>query len=293
MTESVTAGLFTHQWRLEGSVFNGREPDEERWGFDPIALDSYSGRVSYNPDAHWALNASYGFLKSPEALTPDVSMHRMTASAMYGQRLGTDGQLAATVIWGANERSDRPGLAQAALVESEAVLDRSNTVFGRVELVQKTAEDLAIDTPQLGFPSSQTFNDAAMSLGYVREILPMRVATLGLGAMGTVNVVPRSLESAYGSRTPLGVFVFLRVRPIASKRSNSAGMSSMGAMDVTGAYPIRCGCGRPRRGRSFEPNLPLAHFHCAGSSGSGSVGAPKRHALARSPERRRGARAAR
>ena len=229
----LTAGLFTHQWRLEGSVFNGREPDEERWGFDPIKLDSYSGRVSYNPDDHWALNASYGFLKSPEAITPDVSMHRMTASAMYGRHLGADGQLATTIIWGANKHSDRSGLAHAALVESEAVLDRSNTIIGRFEFVQKTAGDLVLDTPPLGFPSSQSFKVGAMSLGYIREILPMRVATLGLGAMGTMNVVPQSLQAAYGSRTPLGAFVFLRLRPIASKRGSMAGMRSMDGMETS------------------------------------------------------------
>src|SRR5665213_2086764 len=98
----LTAGLFTHDVRVEGSVFNGRDPDQNRWDFDPIRLDSYSGRVSYNPNAHWALNAGYGFIKSPEALTPEMSMHRITASAVYGEKLVADGQLAPTFIWGAN-----------------------------------------------------------------------------------------------------------------------------------------------------------------------------------------------
>jgi hypothetical protein len=38
----LTAGLFGRSWKLEGSVFNGREPNEERWDFDRIKLDSYS-----------------------------------------------------------------------------------------------------------------------------------------------------------------------------------------------------------------------------------------------------------
>ena len=45
----VTAGIFSKQWEVEGSFFNGREPDERRWNFDPIKLDSYSGRVTINP----------------------------------------------------------------------------------------------------------------------------------------------------------------------------------------------------------------------------------------------------
>ena len=213
----LTAGLFTHNVRVEGSLFNGREPDQQRWDFDPIKLDSYSGRVSYNPNANWALNAGYGFLKSPEAPTPNVSIHRVTASAMHGSKLGADGQVATTVIWGANKASDSPGLSHAGLLESEAVVDRLNTVFGRVELVQKSAGDLVLDTPQFNFASDKIFNVGTLSLGYIREILPMSVATLGLGAMGTINVVPQALQVAYGSRTPVGFSVFLRLRPLAMR----------------------------------------------------------------------------
>ncbi len=220
----LTAGLFTHNVRMEGSVFNGREPDQHRWNVEPITLDSYSGRVSYNPDGHWALSTGYGYIKSPEALTPSVSTHRVTASAMYGEKLGMDGQLASTFIWGANKYSDHPGLAHSGLVESEAVLDRSNTVFARGELVQKNADDLVLDAPPFNFPSTQTFNVGALSLGYIREIIPVRIATLGLGAMGTVNVVPQTLRSAYGSRTPVGFFVFLRLRPIATRPAGMSGM---------------------------------------------------------------------
>jgi len=220
----LTAGVFTHDVRIEGSIFNGREPDQHRWDFDRITLDSYSGRVSYNPNAHWALNAGYGFIKSPETVTPDVSTHRVTASAMYGEKLGTDGQLAATILWGANAHSDRSGLSHSGLIESEAVLDRRNSVIGRIEIVQKSAEDLVLVAPPFNFSPTQRFNVGTLSLGYVREIAPMRVATLGIGAMGTVDVVPLSLRAAYGSRTPLGLFVFLRLRPIAVRTMDMPGM---------------------------------------------------------------------
>jgi hypothetical protein len=214
----LTAGLFTHDVRIEGSVFNGREPDQNRWDFDPIKLDSYSGRVSYNPGPHWALNAGYGFIKSPEALTPEMSMHRVTASAMYGRKLGDDGQIATTFLWGANAHSDHPGLSHSGLVESEAVLDASNTVFARVEFVQKTAADLVLElTPLALLTTSPTFNVGAFSLGYIREIFATHAATLGLGAMGTLNFVPAALDAAYGSRMPTGLFIFVRLRPIAMR----------------------------------------------------------------------------
>jgi hypothetical protein len=209
----LTAGVFTRRMRLEGSVFNGREPDQYRWNFDPIKLDSYSGRVSFNPSANWALNAGYGYIKSPEALTPDVSMHRMTASAMYGRKIGETGQVATTLLWGANRHSDHPGLSHGGLLETEAVLDRHNTVFARAEVVQKSAEELVLNAVPVNLSVT------ALSLGYVREVFPMKSATLGLGAMGTLNVVPQSLHGAYGTRTPMGLFLFFRLRPIASKEA--------------------------------------------------------------------------
>ena len=94
------------------------------------------------------------------------------------------------------------------MAESNLQLDGANTVFGRVEYVRKSAEDLVIP----GAPG-QEFDIGTLSLGYVRELADFRGATLGLGARGALNLVPQTLEGLYGSRTPAGIAVFLRVRP--------------------------------------------------------------------------------
>jgi hypothetical protein len=222
----LTGGIFSRRWQLEGSLFNGREPDENRWNFDPIKLDSYSGRFTINPTAHWSLTGGYGYLKSPESLKPDESMHRMTASVLHGSRLGADGQWASAFIWGANKHGSA-SWSNGILAESEAILDKNNTVFGRTELVQKSAEDLVVDIPVVtgngtllpAFPASQRFNVSALQLGYIRELARAHWATIGLGAAGTLNFVPASLKPYYGSRNPTGIFVFLRMRPFHSARS--------------------------------------------------------------------------
>jgi hypothetical protein len=222
----LSAGLFSHTLKVEGSVFNGREPDQYRFNFDPITLDSYSGRVTFQPTPEWSFTAGYGFLKSPEALNPTGSMHRVTASALHGSTLGTDGQWAASAVWGANEHSTGQGMSHAVLLEAEAVIDARNSVFSRAELAQKSAEELVLDTPQYGFAAEQQFNVGALSLGYIRDFMRFGKGTLGVGAMGTLNVVPSTLEPAYGSRMPLGALLFLRVRPFRS----SLTMQAMGAM---------------------------------------------------------------
>ncbi len=200
----LTGGLFGRHWKLEGSVFNGREPNEERWGFDRLRLDSYSGRFTMHMDSSWVFSAGYGFLKSPEALNPSEPVHRVTASVLHGRKLGMDGQIATAVIWGANRHSGRT--THSVLAESEAVLDHRNTILGRLELVQKTAEDLAV--------SGSTFTVAAISGGYIREVVRMSKATLGVGFQATLNVVPSALNSVYRWRTPLGGMLFLRIRPL-------------------------------------------------------------------------------
>ncbi|HYN80154.1 MAG TPA: hypothetical protein VES88_01520 [Gemmatimonadaceae bacterium] len=221
----ITAGLLTKRWQLETSVFNGREPDESRWNLDPIKLDSYSGRVTFNPTANWSVAAGFGYLKSPEALHPDESMHRITASILHGRKLGSDGQAASTLSWGMNRHGALARATHSILLESEIILDTRNTLFGRTELVQKTGEDLALDEDQ----SLTRFNVGSAQLGYIREVARVRWATIGLGAAGTLNFVPASLEPGYGSQTPMGAFFFLRLRPFHLPMSSMPVMKGMGS----------------------------------------------------------------
>ncbi len=208
----ITAGLFGRRWKLEGSWFNGREPNEKRWDFDRMRLDSYSGRVTVNPDSAWSLAAGYGYLKSPEALYPDESIHRLTASILYGRTLRTGGQWATAAVWGSNAHAGASNVGHAYLLESEAILDRRHTVFGRAELVEKSAEELGLDA----FDDARTFNVSHISLGHIREVGRVRGPTIGLGVRGTINVVPSTLEPFYGSRTPTGALIFVRLRPLRS-----------------------------------------------------------------------------
>ena len=209
----LTAGLFTRTVKLEGTLFNGREPDEDRYDFDFHPLDSYGVRLSANPTPHWALSASYGYLKEPEALHPEENQRRLGASVLHTVRHGREGEWASALIYGGNRHVTAGGgvsgrWEHGLIVESNLQLDRANSVFGRAEYVRKSAEDLVI-----AGAADQEFGIGTLSLGYVREVAAFRGATLGLGARGALNLVPRSLEGVYGSRTPVGLALFLRVRP--------------------------------------------------------------------------------
>ena len=209
----LTAGLFTKHVKLEGTLFNGREPDEDRYDFDFHPLDSYGARLSVNPTSHWAVSASYGYLKEPEALHPEDDQHRLGASILHTVRLGHQGEWASALVYGANKHVEPSGAngpwEHSIMVESNLQLDRVNSVFGRVEYVRKSGEELSLPDPL----SAEDVDIGNLSLGYIREFAGYQGATFGLGARAGINLVPMALEGVYGSRTPVGVAVFLRVRP--------------------------------------------------------------------------------
>ena len=202
----LTGGLYTRTIRLEASAFNGIEPDENRWNFDPIKINSYSTRLTLNPAMNWSLTTGYAIIAEPEVGDPNAKIHRVVASAMHGKHLGDEAQWSSTFVYGANKAET---WSHSALLESEATLNRDNTVFSRAEWVQKSANDLVIS----GFDPDDLFNVAAATVGYIRELVRGRGMTIGFGGSGTINLVPRELRPAYGSRTPLGGMVFLRLRP--------------------------------------------------------------------------------
>jgi hypothetical protein len=224
----ATAGVFTRHWKIEGSMFNGRDSDKSRWEFDFHPLQSYSGRLTFSPDSQWSLSAGFGFLKSPETADAGHSMHSTVFAAQHGKTFGPDAQWATTFIWSSMSHSDELRVSHSALVESELVADRNNTVFARAEFVQKSVDDLDLPVGAGAFVPDRLFDVGELTLGYVRELGSARGATLGLGVMGMVNTVPAALQPFYGSRTPLGGMVFIRIRALRS----AGGMAGMPGMKM-------------------------------------------------------------
>lgn len=199
----ITTGLVRGAWKIEGSVFTGREPDQNRWDIDPVHLDSYSGRLSWNPGPDWSLQASYGYIHSPEQLTPNVSQHRLTASATYNRRL-TAGNWQTTLAWGRND--DTPGERLDAFLLESALSIGPHTLFARAENVQK--DDLFLAPSPL---DGRVFRVSEATVGYVYDIPLARRLALGLGVQGTLNITPASLRFAYGD-DPTGYMPFVRLK---------------------------------------------------------------------------------
>jgi hypothetical protein len=195
----VTVGWVHGDWKIETSEFTGREPDQYRFAFNPVRLDSSSVRVSYNPDPHWSFQVSEGFLQSPEQLTPTINEQRITASATYYTPLGGDGSLAATLAFGNKHLSD--GTSESAgLLETEYKPSRAWTIFARGE---------SLGSDEL-VPGNQVRTASKVGLGAIHDWALADHFKLGLGALYDFDFAPSSPVASYGS-DPHGTMVFLRV----------------------------------------------------------------------------------
>jgi hypothetical protein len=204
----ATLGVRYKNWKLEGSSFTGREPDENRYDFDKMKFDSWSGRLSFNPSASWSLQASHAFIKSPEALHPEEDIHRTTASAIYAHRIGNDKLLNAAAVWGYNY-VDEHHKENSALAEASYVA-KKNTAYGKYEWVQKSAEELNLNEDEYGHDSR--FPVHAITAGYARTLASFAKTNISVGAQTTLYVVSDDLKDLYG-KTPVAGEIYLRISP--------------------------------------------------------------------------------
>jgi hypothetical protein len=202
----VTAGVRLGKFKFDASSFTGREPDENRYNFDKPRFDSYSGRISFNPNAYWAFQVSQGFIKSPESIRPEEDVYRSTASAVYSRPLRKNNFLNVTALWGLNKSH---AAENAALLESAFVLDKF-AFYGRYEFVQKSVEELYLSEEL--FEHDKLFNVNALTIGLSYDLVKAKALRVAIGAQGTYYSADKSLNYLYGSN-PMSAQVFIRLYP--------------------------------------------------------------------------------
>jgi hypothetical protein len=202
-----TLGFRYKDYKIEGSIFTGREPDENRYDFDQMKFDSYSYRLSANPSENWALQFSQGFIHSPELLEPEIDITRTTASATYSRWLKKNNYFNQSIIWGLNHSNEGHG-EYSLLYEANLQLTKG-AVYGRYEFVQKSSDELDIHSAA---DERKNFNINALTVGYNRMLTDFGVLQLATGTHLTLNFPPEDLKTLYG-KMPLGGQVYLQLRP--------------------------------------------------------------------------------
>jgi len=199
----VTTGFVIDRVKLEASVFNGREPNEQRWSIQLAALDSWSGRASIAPARNWTAQYSIGRLEHPEALEPG-SQWRQTASVEYNRPLH-DGSWATSMIWGRVHKIATDINLNSYLLESTLNFRQRNYAFTRLELVDK--DELFPQATVLSI-----YRIGAYTFGGVRDLIANKTWQIGLGADVSFYSKPGVLDATYGDQ-PVSFQIFLRFRP--------------------------------------------------------------------------------
>jgi hypothetical protein len=210
----LTTG-FTYRWfKLEGSIFNGREPDENRYDFDSHKWNSRAARLWFMPNKNWALQVSHGFLRSPEAQEPQADIRRTTASLQYNRKFDR-GNWAAALVWGRNHVS-APGEIKnlnGYTAESTVQFLDKNYFYTRLELVDKDDLLRASDQALLGITQHHpSFRIGAYTFGGARDVWKSDKVSVAIGGDATFYSKPARLDVIYGEH-PTSWKFFLRIRP--------------------------------------------------------------------------------
>lgn len=229
----ITLGVVSERRvKIEGSLFNGLEPDEKRWDIEAPRFESYAVRVSALAGRDWAFQASVAQVVSPERLHPGIDVTRLSASVTHNHAF-TSGNWQTTFVYGRAKTKrteipidvaratfsapvlshylaliDETGIPEDSLVLFfpvrtqpamliESALERGRwTIAARYETVTKTELFTPTDTRH-----SESFNVAHVEVALARELLRTRIGSLSIGVAGSMPMVPRSLEADYGSST--------------------------------------------------------------------------------------------
>lgn len=223
-----TAGVTAWRFRVEGSIFRGAEPDENRQDIELGKLDSWSGRIWFAPTPNWTMQLSHGHLTNPERLVAG-DLNRTTAS-IHHNRQWADGNWASSLIWGRNHEAH--GNSNAYTFESTVNFREKNYLYTRLELGDKNgllqeniwgrsglvADHRLDDIDHIGGSelhdenTERWFRVGALTFGGVRDIIAEPRLRVGIGADVTFYHVPDGLKGIYGSQ-PTSFHIFLRFRP--------------------------------------------------------------------------------
>lgn len=214
----ISFGVFTsgvtYRWlKLEGSVFNGREPDENRYNFESHPWDSRSLRLSVAPNSNWSVQVSHGLLRNPEALEPG-DVRRTTASVSYNRPFA-HGNWATSLIWGRNHESHAGEIfhLNGYIAESTVNFLDKNYLYTRLELVDKNQLLRPADRLRLGITADHpAFRIGAYTLGGARDVVTNERISIAFGSDLTFYSKPAALDPIYGSN-PVSWKLFLRLRP--------------------------------------------------------------------------------
>lgn len=187
---SLKQGAMTY----EISTFNGTEPNPESVDLPIATPNSVGVRVIREFCPIFTAMASFAYVQSPEPTDPTVGyVLRYSASGYHQFRLSDSWRFQNSLIFGAITQMDHAG-ALYSLGEEFLFSSGRPNIWGRIEAVQRTPQELAIPSSA---PSTAQWI-GALTLGYTHTVAHLDEAKFGLGGSVTRTLLSGGFIGAYG-----------------------------------------------------------------------------------------------
>lgn len=200
----VTLGLTNPYYKIETSLFHGREPSQNRYRIELGGFDSYSARFTLNPSPDISMQISAAHLESPEALEPNINLNKWITSFTFNKMI-LGGISQTTLGFGRNDPSQGHA-SNAYLLESSWNFSSKNTLFYRLERADKN-ELFSHDHPL----ENASFNITKLSVGLDHSFGLMEKIEPSVGVVGSLFDYPSSLNAYYGD-SPQSVLMYLKIK---------------------------------------------------------------------------------
>lgn len=193
-----------NKWHLEASVFNGSEPEPTEVDLPLGELNSFATRIIWEfSDSVYAM-ASAANIKSPEPHDPAIDKnYRYSGSIYYQRTFDSSVMVHNALIFGVinfyDHFSKLRSITEEFLMHAQ---DSPHNVWGRLELVERGADQLQID-PAEGPPKWVH----AITFGYTHDLIKTETGKLGIGISATKIVLPKEFQPAYGGNPMAGKII--------------------------------------------------------------------------------------
>jgi hypothetical protein len=187
------------KWKVEGSIFTGREPDQHRYNIEEPKFDSYSGRVNFDLNSNWNFQGSYGWLNDPEQINPVPHSQRIILSSTQHYLWG-NWVLDNTEVWAKKINAVPGNTLDALLIESTAHILKKNIAYFRYQFA---------DEDEL-LPLGTVDRVHEMTFGYTYDFLKKYHTRWGVGGLTSFDILPDSYKPFYGN-FPVSFMFYVRM----------------------------------------------------------------------------------
>jgi hypothetical protein len=209
----VTVSAQIARLMLQGSAFNGGDPDRDPYDLDLDRLESWSVRALWRLSPQAVLSVSHGDMQHSNAHSMHGGTARLRAQivSLEGQHMAGSTMLAFTAAAARHRMDGDP--SYAGLLEAQAQRGR-HTLFARGEWARREEmEGIHVLETDEHFMVTHDFRVAELAGGYGVQLLQRAGLAFTAGSRASLTFVPEYLQPRYGHARGTMFTFFLNAAP--------------------------------------------------------------------------------